>query len=255
MKCLLNFWQVDMKMNWNANREKFMDANHTKPTPKLCKEDSTVVETISFLTNVELQASEPIARIEVLWPQMGGYMRNKVEYLYVENQTPNKRTTEEAAIRIALKECLINKLSNSFICFREQPYTPGRNPERMDLVVKSDLEKDKILLAVELKSDRASIDEIIEDWIKLKKFNGSNRKISIFAGFLSIDAFEKNELFFDKVSRKENEDYKFVRQVALQKWKIMHPIDHVERFCFIYIWAVDTDKENLTFDVFEIIKD
>lgn len=221
---------------------------------KLSLESTHQIDVTEFVVEVPLKESpEPIATIELSWARVGRLLRKKIEHLYDSNQTPDIRATEEALLRSELSGTLQLQLSSGFVAIREIPYNDGSNAQRLDLVISPDTTRENKLFSIELKSDRANIGELVEDWIKLKNLKGQTRKISIYAGFATKTRFGNIKEFCDKIKDKKDPTYTYVAEISRQEWAIVHAYDSIERHLFIYIWSVDTIKADISFNVHEIV--
>lgn len=212
-------------------------------------------------SQAEAQPKQPIATIQLSWPAVATRLAVSAIQIYFSNNPTHTETTDEFAIRGALRPILTSMLSEGFVTFKEHPYTPGSaDTPRFDVLLAATKAAGGHLAWIELKSDRAKVEELKQDWSKLKQANTKARKLSIYAGILTKKEFTAFEGCYTQIKARSDPSLDYVTAVNQQsiEFESLRPdpsdksgMTRERLYAVAYIFAIATQNTDIVFNVYD----
>lgn len=190
-----------------------------------------------------------VGKIELKWVDVATMLAARIPSIYLESAASFNQTLDEFVLRQVLREILVDCVSNNFVTMKEVKYENSLN--RIDLTIGT--AEHNHLFSVELKSNAATKDQIKSDWQKLIKWQGDN-KLSLYAGLVSLEEYEKLEKDFDFKSLKVDGEFE-VHKLAKKAMYFSSSQSNSDKeyVSFAWIWTVGIGVASLPkFDYFLI---
>lgn len=182
-----------------------------------------------------------VGKLELKWVDVATMLTARIPSLHFETGASFEQTLDEFVLRQALREILIDCVSNNFVTTKEVRYEGSLN--RIDLTIGTpDFNH---LFSIELKSNSATLNQIRDDWKKLNKWNGNN-KLSLYSGLVSLEEYRKLECDFNFKKIQLDDDttvYKLAKKAIY--FSNSQEQNEGEYVAFTWIWTVGVEVASL----------